>query len=75
MRLNIRLPQVEPNVCKIPEACPYRCGSQDYQRHSVKGERKTLRDTEHDEVAPVIRARGHDEMNLSKFPIGCGYLL
>jgi len=50
MRLQVRLPKVEPDVYDMPETCPYGCGGHHYQRHGVKGAPKAIRDLGYDEV-------------------------
>jgi transposase-like protein len=50
MRLKVRLPKVEPNVYKLPETCPYGCGSAHFRPYGVQGERKPLRDIGYTEV-------------------------
>ena len=50
MRIQIRLPRVHPNEYKTPEKCPYGCGSEAYQKHGVKGEKKAIRDIGYSEV-------------------------
>jgi transposase-like protein len=50
MRLKVRFPRVNPEVYRLPESCPYGCGSQEYRRHGTKGERKPLRDIGYEEV-------------------------
>jgi transposase-like protein len=51
MRIRVRLPQVRPNEYREPKDCPYGCGGQHFKRHGVKGERKTVRDLEQEEVS------------------------
>lgn len=50
MRLQVRLPQVKPEVYTMPESCPYGCGGRHYRSHGIKGERKAVRDIGYDEV-------------------------
>lgn len=50
MRLQVRVPKVEPDIYEMPETCPYECGSVHFRPHGIKGERKPLRDFRYDEV-------------------------
>jgi len=50
MHLKASPPQVKPNAYEMPTTCPYGCGSQHYRRHSMKGERKAIRDIGYAEV-------------------------
>jgi transposase-like protein len=47
MRIQVKLPRVEPDVYEMPETCPYGCGSQHYKPHGVQGEEKPLRDPQY----------------------------
>jgi transposase-like protein len=45
MRLQVRMPRVEPDQYDWPEHCPYEgCGGGQFKAHGVKGEVKALRD-------------------------------
>ena len=50
MRIQARLPKVEPKVYEIPKECPYGCGGKYFRQHGRKGQVKKLRDTKYDEV-------------------------
>jgi transposase-like protein len=51
MRIRVRLPKVEPRVYSYPEACPYRgCDGQHFKAHGLRGERKTVRDPNCEQV-------------------------
>ena len=50
MRIQVRLPVVEPNVYEEPKTCPYGCGGTHYRPHGVRGEKKPLRDFGYPEV-------------------------
>lgn len=49
MRIEVRLPQIEPDVYDGPKECP-KCGGQHFKPHGVKGEQKAIRDLMHKEV-------------------------
>ncbi len=49
MRIEVRLPQIEPDVYDEPEECP-KCGGQHFKPYGVKREVKTIRDLAHEEV-------------------------
>jgi predicted nucleic-acid-binding Zn-ribbon protein len=49
MRIQVRLPQIEPDVYDEPQKCP-KCDGQHFKPHGVKGEAKTIRDLAHKEV-------------------------
>ncbi len=51
MRIQVKLPVIEPGKYEEPEECPYQgCGGQYLKAHGVKGEVKVVRDFEHEEV-------------------------
>jgi transposase-like protein len=50
MRIQVRLPKIEPNVYEKPEKCPYGCGGTHYRAHGVQGENKALLDVGYKEV-------------------------
>ena len=51
MRIQVRLPKVEPDVYGYPEECPYEgCGGQFFKQHGVQGEEKAIRDLNYDQV-------------------------
>jgi len=51
MRIEVRLPKVEPSVYREPEECPYEgCEGKHFKAHGLKGERKTIRDLKHEKV-------------------------
>jgi transposase-like protein len=48
MRIKVELPQVDPEVCEVPEECPYEgCEGRNYKPHGIKGEEKAIRDWKH----------------------------
>jgi hypothetical protein len=48
MRIEVRLPKVEPEVYDMPEQCPYeQCGGKHYKPHRLKSEKKAIRDLRH----------------------------
>ena len=51
MRISVKLPQVEPEVHREPECCPYDgCEGTYFKPHGRKGQPKPLRDMEHKQV-------------------------
>lgn len=50
MRIQARLPKVNPDVYEVPEVCPHGCGGTYFQRHGQHGYQKTLRDSQYSEV-------------------------
>ena len=54
MRIEVRLPRIEPEVYSEAEECP-KCGGQHFKPHGVQGERKTIRDLGHEEVKSFRR--------------------
>jgi hypothetical protein len=48
MRIQVRLPRVEPDQYEVPETCPHGCGGRYFQlqRHGRQGLRKQVRDTQ-----------------------------
>jgi transposase-like protein len=51
MRIQVRLPKIQPDEYELPEQCPYeRCSGDTFKSHGRKGETKTVRDTDHEEV-------------------------
>jgi transposase-like protein len=51
MRIQVRLPKVEPEVYREPTACPYEgCGGRFFKRHGLRGEEKAIRDLNDDQV-------------------------
>ncbi len=49
MRIQVRLPEVKPEVYQEVGVCP-RCGGKAFRRYGQKGERKVIRDMKHEEV-------------------------
>jgi hypothetical protein len=49
MRIEVRLPKLEPGVYGEVKECP-QCGGQHFKPHGVRGERKAIRDLRHEEV-------------------------
>ena len=49
MRIEVRLPRVEPEVYSEPKECP-KCGGRHFKPHGVQGEQKTIRDLGYEEV-------------------------
>lgn len=48
MRIEVRLPRVEPEVYDIPEQCPNeKCNGKHYKPHGLKSEKKAIRDLRH----------------------------
>lgn len=51
MRIQVRLPRVEPEEYDALRSCPYEgCGGRQFKAHGVKGEVKALRDPHVDQV-------------------------
>jgi len=51
MRIQVRLPNIQPDAFEVPEQCPYEgCSDDSFKPHGIKGEAKAVRDTDHDEV-------------------------
>ena len=45
MRIQVRLPRVEPDHYERPKQCPYEgCDGRQFKAHGIKGEAKPLRD-------------------------------
>jgi len=49
MRIEVRLPRVEPEVYNEPKECP-KCGGQHFKPHGVQGEQKRIRDLGYKQV-------------------------
>jgi hypothetical protein len=43
MRIEVRLPKVEPEVYAESKECP-KCGGRQFKSHGVQGEQKRIRD-------------------------------
>ncbi len=51
MRIQVRLPKVEPEEYEQPEECPYKgCGGRYFKPHGLKGEEKAIRDLSYERV-------------------------
>lgn len=51
MRVQVRLPKIQPDEFALPEQCPYEgCLGNTFKPHGRQGETKAVRDTDHDEV-------------------------
>ncbi|MBE2196401.1 MAG: transposase [Anaerolinea sp.] len=51
MRIQVRLPKIQPNEYELPKQCPYDgCSGDAFKPHGRKGEAKAVRDTDHDKV-------------------------
>ena len=51
MRIQVRLPTVEPEVYGYPEECPYEgCAGQFFKQHGLRGEEKAIRDLHYAQV-------------------------
>jgi len=51
MRLQVRLPKIQPDEYEVPEQCPYEgCNGDTLKPHGHKGEAKNVRDTNHEQV-------------------------
>ena len=51
MRIQVRLPKIQPDKFELPDQCPYECCSGDhFKRHGRRGEAKSVRDTDYREV-------------------------
>jgi len=51
MRIQVRLPKIQPDKFDLPKQCPYEgCSGDTFKSHGCKGEAKAVRDTDHDEV-------------------------
>jgi transposase-like protein len=49
MRIEVRLPKVEPEIYREVGVCP-KCGGKAFRRYGKKGERKVIRDLRYEEV-------------------------
>jgi len=49
MRIEVRLPKVEPDVYTKPKECP-QCGGRHFRPHGVQGEQKRIRDLGYERV-------------------------
>lgn len=51
MRIQVRLPKIQPTDYQLPAQCPYAaCSGDTFKSHGRKGEAKTIRDTDHEQV-------------------------
>ena len=51
MRIQVRLPKIQPDEFELPTHCPYEgCSGDAFKPHGRKGEAKAVRDTDHEEV-------------------------
>lgn len=51
MRIQVRLPKIQPDKFKRPKQCPYNgCPGNTFKPHGRKGETKAVRDTNYEEV-------------------------
>ena len=51
MRIQVRLPKIQPDECELPEQCPYEgCTGDTFKPHGVKGEAKNVRDSDYEQV-------------------------
>lgn len=56
MRIQVRLPKIQPHTYDLLEQCPYEgCHGDTFKPHGRKGEAKSVRDTDHEQV----KARRH----------------
>ena len=56
MRIQVRLPTVEPDEYRNPQECPYEgCDGKFFKAHGVKGEEKAIRDPDYEEVKSYRR--------------------
>lgn len=56
MRIKVRLPKVEPDQYDWPVVCPHKgCNGRHFKAHGVRGERKPLRDFQHQETKAYRR--------------------
>ena len=50
MRLQVRLPKIQPDDYELPEQCPYEgCAGNNFKPHDRMGEAKAVRDTHHEQ--------------------------
>jgi transposase-like protein len=51
IRIQVRLPKIQPNEFALPEQCPYDdCPGHTFKPYGIRGETKAVRDTDHGEV-------------------------
>ena len=51
MRIQVRLPKIQPTEYQLPEQCPYEdCSGDQFKPHGRQGEAKAVRDTDHWQV-------------------------
>ena len=51
MRIQVRLPKIQPTEYQLPEQCPYEdCSGDKFKPHGRQGEAKAVRDTDHWQV-------------------------
>lgn len=51
MRIQVRLPKIQPDEFELSEQCPYAgCSGDTFKPHGRQGEAKAVRDTDHDAV-------------------------
>jgi transposase-like protein len=51
MRLQVRLPKIQPDAFALPNQCPYdECAGDTFKPHGRQGETKAVRDTDHEQV-------------------------
>jgi transposase-like protein len=51
MRIQVRLPRIQPERFVLPGTCPYEsCSGDTFKSHGIKGETKAVRDTDHELV-------------------------
>ena len=47
MRIQVRLPKIQPDEYEVPKLCPYKgCSGNTFKPHGRKGEAKAVRDTD-----------------------------
>ncbi len=51
MRIQVRLPKIQPNKFEMLEHCPYEgCSDDTFKPHGRQGEAKAVRDIHHEQV-------------------------
>jgi hypothetical protein len=54
MRIQVRLPKIQPDEFELPEQCPNAgCSGKTFKAHGIKGEIKAVRDTDHKQVTSL----------------------
>ena len=55
MRIQVRLPKIQPDAFELPKQCPYGdCSNDTFKPHGRQGEAKAVRDTDHTSDQPAL---------------------